>query len=146
MGGIQEHDRSLILEFSWAGYKGKELAALNVVRRYRNLLHVSNISKCDGITLNKFVILDMAEAFIHHTFPCNDPTPSDFFPWKDAIVHLCFGSMHLLYTLGKFLCHPHLPQPWYTTLFAGEIYNSLDGNPAYPTYEIYHHKPFNGLH
>jgi hypothetical protein len=75
VGGVQEHNRSLILEFSWMGYKGKELAAPNIVWCYRNLLHVSNISKCNGITLNKFVILDMVEASIHHTFPRKEPSP-----------------------------------------------------------------------
>ncbi len=107
VGGIQEHDRSLILELSWLGYKGKELAALNVVC----LLYVSNISKCDRIMLNKFVILDMAETSIHYNFPCENPTHSDFCLWKDAIARLCSGSMNLPYTLGKFLHHPHLPCP-----------------------------------
>ncbi len=137
VGGVREHDQSLILEISQVGYKRKELGALNVVWHYRNLLHVSNISKCDGITLNKFVISDMAETSIHHTFPHEEPTSSDFCLWKDAITHLCSGSMKLLYTLGKFIRHPHLPCPWYATLFAKEVYYSVDNNPASPTYEIY---------
>jgi hypothetical protein len=137
VGGVREHECSLISEFSHVGYKGKELGALNVVWGYRNLLHVSDISKCDGITLNGFVILDMAETSIHHTFPCKAPTPSDFCLWKDAIACLCSCSMHLPYTLGKFLRNPHLPWPWYTTLFAGEIYYSLDKDTACLTFEIY---------
>ncbi len=77
-GGVREHGQSLILDYFWVGYKGKELGSLNVVWGYRNPLHVSDISKCDGITLNKFVILGMAETSIHHTFPRKQPTPSDF--------------------------------------------------------------------
>ncbi len=136
-GGVQEHHCSLILEFSWVGYKGKELGALNVVWCYRNLLHNSDISKCNGIMLDKFVILDIAETSFCHTFPHEDPTPSDFCLWMDAIARLCTDSTNLPHTLGKLIHLSHLPCPWYKTLFAGEIYYSLDDDPAYPTYEIY---------
>jgi hypothetical protein len=127
-GGIQEHDRSRILDFSWVGYKGKELAALNiniVWRYYRNLMHNSDISKCDRITLNKFVISDMAEASIHHTFPCEEPTYSDFclcctsmlwfhvpslYPWEISLPPT--SSLPLVYHLicrGRYIMH------WATT-------------------------------
>ncbi len=76
--GVQENDRSLMSEFSRIGYKGKDLAGLNIVRQYRNLLHVSNISKFDGTTLDKFVTSDVVERSIYHTFPCEEPTASDF--------------------------------------------------------------------
>jgi hypothetical protein len=45
--------------------------------------------------------------------------------------------MNLPYTLGKFIRHPHLPCPWYTTLLAREVYYSVDKTSASPTYEIY---------
>jgi hypothetical protein len=69
-------------------YKVKELAALKIVWHYRHQLHVFDISKCNRITLDEFVILDMAEISIHHTFPCKEPTYSDFCLWKDAIARL----------------------------------------------------------
>ncbi len=42
----------LISEFYQVGYRGKDLAALNIICHFRNLLHLSNISKCDGISLD----------------------------------------------------------------------------------------------
>jgi hypothetical protein len=71
------------------GYRGKDLESLNIVHRFRNLLHLSDISKCDGITLDEFVISDMAEESAQHTFPREEPPPSDFTFWKEAIHLLC---------------------------------------------------------
>jgi hypothetical protein len=76
--GVRENDRSLMSEYSRIGYKEKDLAGLNIVRQYRNLLHVFDISKFDGTTLDKFVTSDVVERSIHHTFPCEEPTVSDF--------------------------------------------------------------------
>ncbi len=39
------------------GYQGKELEALNTVHCFQNLFHLLDISKSNGITLDKFVIL-----------------------------------------------------------------------------------------
>jgi hypothetical protein len=58
---IRENDCSLTAKFYQVGYQGKHLESLNIMRRFRNLLHLSDISKCDGITLDEFVISDMAE-------------------------------------------------------------------------------------
>ncbi len=81
--------------------------------------------------------MDMTETSIHHTFPCKEPTLSDFHLCKEAIPCLCSSSMNLPYTPGKFICHPHLPCPWYTTLFAREVYYLVDNKSASPTYEIH---------
>ncbi len=67
--GIWDGDWSLISKFFWLGYQGKDLEALNIVRRYRNLIHVSDILKCDGQSLDEFIILDMSELSCAHTFP-----------------------------------------------------------------------------
>ncbi len=48
-------------KFYQIGYQGKHLESLNIVHRCCNLLHLSDISKCDRIALDKFVISDMAE-------------------------------------------------------------------------------------
>ena len=68
--GVRENDRSLMSEFHRIGYSGKELASLNIVRHYRNLFHLSDISKCDGVTLDEFSVSDFSEKkSTHHVFP-----------------------------------------------------------------------------
>jgi hypothetical protein len=49
--GIREGDRLLISEFFQLGYHGKQLAALNVVRCFCNLLHGLDITRCDRLSL-----------------------------------------------------------------------------------------------
>jgi hypothetical protein len=46
--------------------------ALNIVCLFCNLLHLSDISKCDGSTLDKFVISDSAESLVLHVFLCGN--------------------------------------------------------------------------
>ncbi len=75
--GIQEHDRSLMSEFFNLGYRKNDLVSLNIVCRFQNLLHVSNIVKCRR-TINEFVTSEYLEVSIHHTFPQEEPTPADF--------------------------------------------------------------------
>jgi hypothetical protein len=76
--GRREKDQLLVSEFFWIGYCGKQLASLNIVRYFKNLLHVSNITRCNGLSLNNFVISDMTEKSMQYTFPLEEPTPSNF--------------------------------------------------------------------
>ena len=65
----RENDRYLMSEFHHVGYRSCDLEALKVIRRYRNLLHLSDISKCDGVTLDDFVVSDYVEILRDHIFP-----------------------------------------------------------------------------
>ena len=111
-----------MLGFSRLGYRGKELSALNTVRRYRNLLHISDIVKCDGATLDEFVVSDGVEESLFLTFPHEEPMNSDFWLWEEAIKRLCHGTTKIPYQLGKYLEPPHLPRPWFTTTESEVIY------------------------
>ena len=50
--------------FFCVGYCGKDLVSLNIVRLFRNILHLSDISKCDGTTLDKFTVLDYLNSLL----------------------------------------------------------------------------------
>jgi hypothetical protein len=132
----REGDRSLMSEFFRIGYRGKDLLALNVMRKFRNLLHVSDIVKCNGHTINEFIISDSSELSVHHTFPLEDPTTSDFRLWKTAKERICDGTTNIPYTLGQFVREPHLPVRWYTTPGAGDLYR-IDKDGATCKYDIY---------
>jgi hypothetical protein len=119
---ICEHDRSLTLEFYWLGYQGSELTALNTARLFRNLLHVFDIVKYNGLTLDKFVISDSSETSVLYRFSHKDPTVADHKLWQEAINHLCGGTTQLPYWLGRFLHPPHLPCIWYTNDSASALF------------------------
>jgi hypothetical protein len=138
VSGTWEGDRSaLISEFFWLGYRSKDLESLNIVQRCRNLIHVSDIIKCDGKTLDEFITSDLIEVSEAHTFPWEQPTKSDFRLWNKAMIKLCSGSTSLLYILGNFLRKPHLPWSWYTTAEADCLYRENLVSP--PSHDIYRH-------
>jgi hypothetical protein len=123
-------------EFFHLGYQKNDLVSLNILCFFQNLLHVSNIVKCDGCTIDAFVTSEYLEVSIHHTFPQEEPTPADFRMWRDAIHQLCNGTTRLPYMLGHFLHQPHLPTVWYTDSTASRLFrpnNSTDTKK----YELY---------
>jgi hypothetical protein len=98
--GTREHDHSLMSEFFQVRYCGVDLAALNIVRHFCDLLHLSDISKCNGITLDNFVTLDYAETSHSHVFPKEEPLASNFRLWCNVIHRLCSGTSTLPVPLG----------------------------------------------
>ncbi len=83
--GICENNRSLMSELYRIRYHSRSLVALNIVRRFRNLFHVSDIIKCDGHTTDEFIVSSSAETSTSLGFPCEEPTNVDFWLWKEAI-------------------------------------------------------------
>ncbi len=67
--GLRENDRSLMSEFFCVGYRGKDLVSLNIVRQFCDILHLTDVSKCDGTTLDKFTVLDYSELSSWYVFP-----------------------------------------------------------------------------
>ncbi len=75
---ICQHDRSLVLEFYWLGYRINKLIALKKIHLFWNLLHVSDIIKCNGHYLDKIVVSDTLEKSVLYTFPREEPTVADY--------------------------------------------------------------------
>ncbi len=134
--GIWEGNRLLISEFFRLGYRGKQLAALNVVHCFCNLLHVSDITWCNRLSLKKFVISDRTKQSEQYTFPWEESTRSNFNLWKDAVSCLCAGTTQLPYTLGQLLLQ--------TTPTVAMVYNNIrwcavfhQQDTNHPTYDVY---------
>jgi hypothetical protein len=107
-----------------------------VVRCFWHLIHLSDISKCDGISLDEFVILDSTELSTEYRFPWEEPTSLNFCLWKDAIHRLCSGTLMLPCRLGRFLHSPHLPCRWYMDEDATMLFRICDA-AAVPSYDTY---------
>jgi hypothetical protein len=125
-------------KFFCLGYRSKELQALNIVRRFCNLLHVSDIAKCDGHTLNKFVISDCAEELVSHVFPREEPTLADVQAWNKGITRLCSSSISLIYIVGQYVHRPHLPHLWFTMEIPRTLCRVREDmcGPSYNTYHL----------
>jgi hypothetical protein len=137
--GVREGDWSLISKFFCLGCRGKQLVA-NIVWRFCNLLHVSDIVKCNGVTLDEFVVSDSTEVLVFHVFFCKEPTAANFRLWEEAIASLLSGSAILPCYLGWYLCPPHFPRSWFTTEPPTFLYRVHD-EPAVPTYDVFHLLP-----
>jgi hypothetical protein len=120
-----------MLEFFHLGYWGRDLAALNIVRLFCNLLHLSDISKSDGSILGKFVISNSAESLVLHVFLWEQLSPSDFLLWKEVISRLCSGTTILPCTLGRHICLPHLLVLWYTTTDCALLYHVCENTMTF---------------
>jgi hypothetical protein len=133
---IRDNNLLLVSEFFWIGYRGKQLASLNIVCCFQNLLHVSDITRCNGLSLDNFVISNMTEKPMQYTFPLEELKPSNFNLLKEAVARLCAGTTCLPYTLGPFLHDPHLPGQWFTTISSEALY-LIGDNRTHPTYDVY---------
>jgi hypothetical protein len=65
-------------------------------------------------------------------FPREQPSPSDFHLWKEAIGCLCSGTTILPCTLGRHIRLPHLSVLWFTTTDCACLYHVCEN-----TYDIY---------
>ena len=65
------------------------LEALNVVRRFKNVLHLSDLLLCDGKTVDSnFALPRDYEPSTSHRFPKETPRFSDFAQWETALRSL----------------------------------------------------------
>ena len=53
---VRQGDRSIIDVVIEKGYRGKPLESINVVRKFLNLIHLSDLVLCDGTTLSDEVL------------------------------------------------------------------------------------------
>ena len=83
--GICENNRSLMSELYRIRYHSRSLVALNIVCRFRNLFHVSDIVKCDGHTIDEFIVSGSAETSTSLVLLREEPTNADCQLWKEAI-------------------------------------------------------------
>lgn len=94
------------------GFRGKDLESLNTVRKFLNLLHLSDLTACDGSTIDQSVYLETAVKSQKRIFPRENPTSSDFKLWKDAIGSLTSGEGRITPPLGDYVVEPHLAMDW----------------------------------
>jgi hypothetical protein len=118
------------------GYRGNDLEALNIVPWYHNLIHLFNFSKCNGKTLNEFVVLDYTEIYHLHIFLREEPLAADIRLWRNAIHQLCAGTTSLPVSLGRFICPPHITCRWFTTADMRMLYR-VDNNLDILSYTAY---------
>ena len=82
---VRESDRALMEEFAHAGFAHKDLVSLNTVRKYKQLLHLSDIVCCDGKTIDRDILTREPGFESCHGFPVEWPIAADYKLWDHAI-------------------------------------------------------------
>ncbi|KAL7530661.1 hypothetical protein ACHAWF_003466, partial [Thalassiosira exigua] len=133
-------DLSLVESFRRVGYEGTELERLNRVRKYKCIVHLSNIVCCDGLTLECGLLGYSAAGYSCHKFPLEQPTRADFQLWDQAVGHLFLRSGRLERPLGPFVHESHLFQHWSLSEDATKLYYRAFGD-VLETYGEYSLEP-----
>ena len=74
---VCQGDRSIIDVAIEKGYRDKTLESINVVQKYLNLMHLSDLVQCDGRTLSKYLLEMSGRADTKVIFPKEKLTRSD---------------------------------------------------------------------
>ena len=85
--------------------------------RYENtqkLLHLSDIIKCDGISVDDgFLGNAIGVSRKHNIFPLEKPTRTNFAPWGEAVRNTSLPSLIFPLRLDKYLREGHLYPHWF---------------------------------
>jgi len=82
---VREGNRSLMEVFESFGYSGHTLISLKVMKNFKNVFHLSDITCCDGRTIDGAVLTRERGRSAKHLFPYEKPRRSDFALWEEAI-------------------------------------------------------------
>ena len=117
-------------EFDRAGFTGGQLQALNVYRHYKDVVHLSDLYHCDGMTLDPFILtnkhgltrltlnlpgLESDSTSTGLTFPYECLLVSDSELWVRAIQRITSAKFKPPHPLGPYLCHHNHHSSWYVS-------------------------------
>ncbi len=75
---------SLMSEFVRVGYTQADLLSLNIARMHKMIIHLSDIVRCDGKTIEQSMLSASVGTSEAHKFPVQRPTPTDMNLWTTA--------------------------------------------------------------
>ena len=104
---VRQGDRSIIDVAIEKGYRDKTLESINVVRKYLNLIHLSDLVHCDGKILSEDLLEASARVTTNVTFPKEKPTRNDKSLWVQFLDTLTDGRNTLLEPLREYISLPH---------------------------------------
>ena len=110
---IREGYRSLMESFILAGYLDKHMVRLNWVQKHKILLHLSDIIKCDGISVKDGFLVDAVGVSRKHIFPLEQPTRADFTLWDEAVRDISSAGLIISTRLGRYLRRGHSHSHWF---------------------------------
>ena len=134
---VRQGDLSLMQSFRRVGFVKLELERLNRVRKFKCVLHLSDIVLCDGKSLDTRACGDAVMGHSAHDFPLEQPVRGDFALWDTAVGQLFGATGRLERPLGPYLREGHLFQHWFESS-DGRLLFYRPHNDVEESYDEYH--------
>ena len=110
---------------------------MNRVWKFKCLIHLSDILKCDGQSLRDRVLGRDYFNSLTHKFPLKRPTRADFTLWDTAIHHITSPSLTYSPRLGHYIRKGRLQHHWYSSPDQPLLYYIEDPTNILDTYLVY---------
>ena len=75
---VRERDDPITEALVEAGYSGPDLELLGTVRKHKCLLHLSDLTYCDGVTIDPEIFSHQRGRSVKHQFPYERPSRKAF--------------------------------------------------------------------
>ena len=111
--GVREGDEAIMAVFMCMKFSKDQLICLNVVRKFKGFLHVSDLMCCDGATLTEYASSKDGVSSDEHIFSHERPTRTDILLWSDAI-RSAFESPSSTHTLDNYLRDSYRHIEWFS--------------------------------
>ena len=129
LGPVREGDRAIIEVFLHDGFEGILLSWLNRVRKFKCVVHLSDLVLADGRTLRADVFDRTPGTSRQYRFPLEYPSTSDFALWEHALRTACIPGGNILSPglrlparLGGYVAEPHQHVEWFQSGDAETIF------------------------
>ena len=86
--------------------------SIHVVRKYLNLMPLSDLVHCDGRTFSEDLFAASGRAATKVTFPKENPTSNYTSLWRQFLDSLTDGRDTLLAPLKEYISSPHAKLHW----------------------------------
>lgn len=110
---IREHDR-VLMEDIIKILPPSQWIAFNRVRKFHKIYYISQLTLCDGKTIDPALLSATASHQSTMRFPRECPTPDDFTLWNATLRVLTSTTLTLPTKLGHFIRMPYTPTYWTT--------------------------------
>ena len=128
---------SLMESFIQAGYTDERLVRLSQVQKHKTLLHLSEMIKCNGVSVEEGFLGDAISMSRKYIFPLEKPTSADFTLWDEAVQNISSPGLILLPCLGKYLQKGHLHSHWFLSEENIQLFLLEPSNVAKEKYDVH---------
>ena len=109
---VRQGDQSILDVTTEKGYRDKNLESINGLRKYLNLIHLSDLVKCDGRTFSEYLLGVSGWAATNMTFPKEQMIRNDKSLLRQILDSWTDVCNTLLKPPAEYVSPPHTKLYW----------------------------------